>query len=297
LKNTFLQAMVVKTAIAALRVCVFLPYAGQMAVGGALGRLFLHLGKRRRHIARVNLRLCFPELSETARETLLRAHFIALGRGLIEASCAWWAGQRWRARHVRSEGLEYVRAAQSQGRAVILLSAHFTPIELSLLVEIPGACLTFRPHENPLLDDIIRRQREARGKRTISRNAIRDMLRVLKQNGVLWIAPDQSYAGSNSVNADFFGVPAATTTLVASLARKSGAAVVPFFVYREEEGARQYVLKLYPPLENFPEDDESRNAARLNHAIEAQARLVPAQYFWVHRRFKHSPNGDPYLKP
>jgi Kdo2-lipid IVA lauroyltransferase/acyltransferase len=287
-----IQIVLIKIAMGLLRLSVFLPHTWQMALGSGMGHLFFYFSRRRRHIARVNLRLCFPELSAPVREQYLRQHFAALGRGLMECTRAWWASPAWCARYVRTEGLEYVQHAQAQGRAVILLSAHFTAVELSLLVDIPTAHLTFRPHDNPILDAMITHNREARAKPTVSRNAIRSMLRVLKQGQVLWIAPDQSYAGSNSVTADFFGIPVATTTLVASLARKSNALVIPFFVYREHSG--HYVLSLQAPLENFPQDDEVSNATRLNHLIETQVRRVPSQYFWVHRRLKHSPMGNPY---
>ncbi|SEH06475.1 LpxL/LpxP family Kdo(2)-lipid IV(A) lauroyl/palmitoleoyl acyltransferase [Candidatus Venteria ishoeyi] len=277
-------------AIALLRLLTLLPYAWQMAVGTGLGQLFRRLSKRRVHIARRNLQLCFPEMPDNERETLLQAHFSALGQGLMEVGIAWWASPQWLARHVDTTGLEYVQQAQQAGKPVILLSAHFTPVELSLLVDIPGAGLTFRPHENPLLDYVITQSRQRRGKHTVSRNNIREMLRVLKQSGVLWIAPDQSYAGSNSTFAPFFGVPAATTTLLSLLVKRTGAVVVPFFVQKRESG--QYHLWLSSPLEDFAQADETRATTMINQAIESGVKRAPEQYYWVHRRFKHRPSEE-----
>jgi KDO2-lipid IV(A) lauroyltransferase len=120
---------------------------------------------------------------------------------------------------------------------------------------------------------------------------VRGLLRQLKNNQAVWYAPDQNYSGKQSVFAPFFGIAAATTSATARLAAASGAAVVPFFQERLP-GTRGYRLVLEPALEDFPGDDPAADTARVNAVIEEHVRRAPAQYLWVHRRFKTRPAGE-----
>jgi KDO2-lipid IV(A) lauroyltransferase len=285
--NKLLRDALTRLAIAVFWLLSRLPYSWQLALGRRVGRLFLRLSRRRRRIAETNLSLCYPGLNEAQRELLLQQHFEALGMGLFETAQAWWGSARWIEKYVFTEGLDYVRQAQSEQKPVILLSAHFTPVELSLLIDIPAARLTYRPHENPTLNAIIAHNRQRRGKQTIARTDIRQMLRILKDGGVVWIAPDQSYSGKTAVSAPFFGIPAATTSLISVLAKRTGAVIVPFFVYRQ--AAARYALKLCEPLRNLAELDEVEAATEVNQIIESMISCAPEQYFWVHRRFKNNP--------
>ena len=120
----------------------------------------------------------------------------------------------------------------------------------------------------------------------------RGILRALRRNEAIWYAPDQNHGGSNPVFAPFFGIPAATITATSRLARTSGAAVVPFIPTRLADGTG-YRLTLYPALEQFPGASPEVDSARINAFLEARIREQPAQYLWVHRRFKTRPDGQP----
>ncbi|WJW75265.1 LpxL/LpxP family Kdo(2)-lipid IV(A) lauroyl/palmitoleoyl acyltransferase [Thiohalobacter sp. IOR34] len=270
-----------------------LPYRWQMRLGRGLGALLFHTARRRRHIARTNLRLCFPELDEAARERLLRSNFAALGMGVVETAMSWWTPDARLRPLARIEGLEHLRAALAQGRGVILLSAHFMTLEIGgrlLALEAPFHVL-YREHKNPLFERVMRRARERHFEKAIPRDDMRGFLRSLKANMPVWYAPDQNYGREHSIFVTFFGIPAATISATHRLARISGAPVVPFFPERLADDAG-YRLRLLPALADFPSGDEAADTQRINDLIEAEIRRIPEQYLWVHRRFKTRPEGE-----
>jgi len=275
-----------------MRLVALLPYRVQMALGSGLGWFFYKFAPERRTFAEINLKMCFPELTEQARQQLLRDHFDALGKGMIETAIAWWTpASRLKKLH-SIKGLEHLDTALEKGKGVILLGAHFTTLEIGtrLLALHRSYTAMYRQHNNPLFDAIMRKRRESYFEATHERRDVRGTLRSLKNNKAVWYAADQDYGRKHSVFAPFFGVPAALITATARLAKLSGAPVVPFFQSRREDGSG-YDLHLLPPLENFPCGDDVADATATNHVIEEEIRQQPAQYLWVHRRFKTQPEG------
>ncbi|HWP94692.1 MAG TPA: LpxL/LpxP family Kdo(2)-lipid IV(A) lauroyl/palmitoleoyl acyltransferase [Gammaproteobacteria bacterium] len=270
-----------------LRLAVLLPYGWQLALGRLFGRLSWPFAERRRRLTNYNINLCLPELAEHERQALARRHFEALGIAFFEIGLCWWAAASRLRRLVRVEGLEHLEAARRLGRGVILLSAHFTTLEIGgrLLALFTPFHIMYKPNRNPLLEWIITRRRVAHFERAIPRDDVRLMLKSLKENMPVWYAPDQGYRGKYSAMVPFFGVPAPTNTATSRIARMSGAPVVPFFVERLP-GTAGYLLRLMPALENFPSDDPAADAERYNRLIEEHARRVPEQYLWAHNRFK-----------
>jgi KDO2-lipid IV(A) lauroyltransferase len=270
-----------------------MPYPLQMAIGRTLGRVMILLGHRRRRIAETNLGLCFPELDKPERKALLKDHFRSLGMGMVETAMSWWTPEARLKPLVRIEGLEHLEAALARGKGVILLSGHFTSLEIGgrLLALFAPFHVLYRRHKNPLFEATMKRARERNYEKAIPREDMRAMLRSLKQNMPVWYAADQDYGREKSVFAPFFGVPAATITATTRLAHSSCAAVVPFFQHRLEDNSG-YLLKLYPALENFPGESPEADAECLNRIIEERIREMPEQYLWVHRRFKTRPQGE-----
>lgn len=271
-----------------------LPYRWQLFSGRQLGKLAYRLAPRRRKIAAINLKLCFPELSESQQHDLVCRHFESLGMGLIETASAWWSSDEKLQSLGHFEGLEHLRMALTRGKGVILLSAHFCSLEMGsrLLTFHTPIHGTYRPHENPVLGFLMKTGREKHAEKIIPREAIRDMLRSLKANKPLWFASDQNFGHKHSVFAEFFGILAATNTTPLRLVQMSDAAVIPFFTQRLPEN-QGYKVLLLPPLTNFPSGDTLADARYLNHLIETQVRRAPEQYLWVHRRFKDRPEGEP----
>jgi len=279
-------------ALGLLRCLVWLPYRAQLAAGRLLGGLFRRLARRRSRIAAVNIALCFPELTPAAQRRLLRAHFAALGIGLVEMAMSWWESAERLQQLVRLDGLDHLQRALAQGRGVILLSAHFTTLEIGgrlLALSAPFHVL-YREHRNPVIERVMRNARIRNFDRAIPRHDLRAMRRSLRSNSPVWYAPDQDHGSRHSLFVPFFGIPAATITATSRLARMSGAAVVPFIPTRLADGSG-YRLTLYPALNEFPGNSLEADTARINALLEERIREQPAQYLWVHRRFKTRPPG------
>jgi len=270
-----------------------LPYRWKLLAGRQIGRIFYKLAPRRRQIANINLRLCFPNHSAIQHQQLLYRHFESLGMGLLEMLGAWWLPDAKIKPLGHIEGLEFLHTALKRGKGVILLSAHFTSLEigtrfLTMHTAIHGV---YRPHENPLIEYFMKKSRESRAEKAIPRDAVREILRSLKQNKSVWFATDQNFGHKPSVFANFFGIKAATNTAAVRLAKISGASIVPFFTQRLPDN-QGYKVILQPSLTNFPSNDDVRDATQINQLIETQTRHAPEQYLWVHRRFKDRPAGE-----
>lgn len=275
---------------------LLLPYRAQLWLGAGLGRLLAWLIPRRRRIAARNLELCFPELDSGERATLLQQHYRNLGIGIFETGIAWWWPDRRFARLLRFEGLEHLQKLGDRG--ALLLSLHLTSLEIGCSAISLKLCLDgmYRPNNNPVLDYVQRRGRERRVRtgRARPRDDLRGILKALRQGRILWYAPDQDYGPRRSIFAPLFGHKAATVTATARLAARTGAAVVPYTYFRRADGGG-YHIRVYTPLAAFPSGDDLTDATRINRLVEHYIRQCPAQYLWVHRRFKTRPPGEASL--
>ena len=271
-----------------------LPYTWQLTIGRRIGKIFHRLAGRRRSIAAVNLSLCLPELSASEREGIVAEQFVSMGIGVMEMATSWWTPGKRIKKLAHVDGLQHLQTALDKGKGVILLSAHFTTLEIGgrLLALHTPFHVMYREHKNAAFDQVIKSARIKHFGKAITRGDLRAVLRSLQDNIPVWYAPDQDYGREQSLFVPFFGIPAATITATSRLARISGAAVVPFFQARLPD-ARGYQLTLYPPLDNFPGESVAADTRRINSIIEARIREQPDQYLWVHRRFKTRPDGEP----
>jgi KDO2-lipid IV(A) lauroyltransferase len=280
--------------LAIVRLVGRLPYRAGQRLGRALGALTVHLPGERRHVARRTLDVCYPELDEAARTALLRATLRDLGLMFTEFAFAWFASDRALAGvPCALEGLEHLEACRRDGRGVLLVGAHFSHLELcarlvSQRIRIAGM---YRAMDDPVFEQAVLRARLRYADAMFLKEDLRRTVRHLKSGGTVWYAPDQDMRGKDSVFVPFFGVPAATITATHHLARLSGAAVIPFFHRRGPGGG--YTLRLEAPLAGFPGDDVVADTARVNESIERMVREAPAQYLWIHKRFKTRPEGTP----
>ena len=274
---------------------VRLPYRVLLALGRLVGRLMHVFMRERRDVAEVNLQLCFPQWTEERRRQVLRDNFESNGIALFEMAMAWWWPRQRLARLAHVEGLEHLHNAAAAGQGVVLVSLHFTTLELgaALLgqrVTIDGM---YREHRNPVFDLVQRRGRERHNAdaRAIEREDVRAMFKSLRSGRAIWYAPDQDYGRKASVFVPFFGVPAATVTATSAFARLGKAQVVPFTQTRLPD-AQGYRLTVHAPLADFPCGDETADALRINQWAEQAIEQQPEQYMWVHRRFKTRPEGE-----
>jgi len=270
----------------------FLPLPLLALVGQGLGMLFYALGRERRKVARTNLRLCFPELGDAARERLLRQHFRAFGRSIVERGISWWSrGERIR-RLVRVEGLEHMQALQ--GKPVIMLAPHFVGLDMGgsrVALDFHAASM-YSKQKNPVLDRLLLhgRQRFNAPYLFSRQDNVRQVVKVMRRGVPFYYLPDMDFGPRDSIFVPFFGVPAATITGVSRLASLARAVVVPV-VTRQLSWGRGYVLTYYPAWENFPTSDVAADTRRVNAFIEARVREMPEQYYWLHKRFKTRPAG------
>ncbi len=281
-----------------MRLLLLLPYAWQLRLGRGVGALLYRLGRRRRHIAEINLALCFPDLDDAARERLLRAHFASLGMSVVETALCWWGDDDRLRSLCRYDGLEHLEAALARGKGVIVYVGHFTDIELGvrlLALAVPSLRVSFRRHNNPLFREIQTRAHRRFVADLVPNDDMRRLLRTLRAGHPLYYLPDQDYHGRLSAFVEFFGRPASTTTATTHICRRTGAAVVPMLPERLPD-AEGYRLTIYPALDGFPGEDEVEDTQRLMSILEGQIRRIPEQYLWVHRRFKTPPPGgvSPY---
>jgi KDO2-lipid IV(A) lauroyltransferase len=268
-----------------------LPWPLQRGLGRALGGVLRPLLGERRRIAARNLALCFPALDDAARASLLRQHFAELGIGLFEFARAWWGSVAPLRRGLQVDGLEHVEAARAGGRGVIVISGHFTTLEICgrlLCDHVPLAGM-YRPHAQAAMEWAVKHGRLRYAAAMFGRDELRPALRHLKQGGLLWFAPDQDTRRGDSVFVPYFGRPASSLTSTHQLARLSGAAVLAFAHVRRPDGG--YTLRLSPAFADFPSEDAVADTSRVMAAIEGMVRAAPAQYLWIHRRFKRQPNG------
>jgi Kdo2-lipid IVA lauroyltransferase/acyltransferase len=270
-----------------LRLLALLPFPAMVFLGRALGSGMRHLPLRFVRTARRNIDLCLPELGPRERVKLLNRHFQSLGIALLEIPLAWWITPRRLAKIVDFHGVEHLHAAIARNQGVILLTAHFTSLEMAgrILLSVAPVGFLYRPTKNAVLAYALKRFRCGYGGYPIPRDDIRAFISALKHNQCVWYAPDQSYRKKGAQMVTMFGIPAATNTLTSRLARMTGATVLPYFLQRLP-GSQGYRAVIHPPLENFPSEDPVADAERFNRMIEAQIRLAPEQYLWIHRRFK-----------
>jgi len=284
-------------AIGVMRAVAWLPLAGLVAVGSVVGQLYYWLAPGRRRVGEINLRIAFPDLSSAKLRELNRAGFRNLGVGLFELGLAWWETDRVLAMY-ETDGLEHLQAAQQRGSGVIILTAHFTCLEVGgpiLNQHVPFQAVYKAPH-NPLFAAFMAHARAGYTHAIINYHKPIGLIKGLKKGHAMWYAPDQDFGQKDTVFVPFFGVPATALTAPARIAKISGAAVVPYYIARKPRG-RGYRLTFLPPLQNFPCNDPEQDALVINRVIEKMILQNPRQYLWSHKRYKNRPDGRRGMYP
>jgi len=278
-----------------------LPLNSGIALARVMARFGLWFPKLRRTGER-NLELAFPDLAEAERRELLLGSFENLGRLLAVFSRFNKArGERLKDL-IECKGLEHLDAAMQRQRGVILFTGHIGAWELSSfglsLFDHPLSFLV-RRIDNPKIEAMVDRARRSLGNRTIEKtSAAREMLQILRDGGTLGILVDLNTLDREAIFVDFFGTPASTTFIVAKLALRTGAEVLPVFAPWDEHQKR-FILIIDEPLRIEPTGDEDEDVRRLTQeytrVVEAYVRRYPDQWLWIHRRWKTRPSGAPEI--
>lgn len=273
-----------------------LPDRWKFPVGRFLGRTLYRFSVKRRRLAQANIRLCFPEKTAQEQQAILESHFESLGIGLMEMTIVWWGDHKKNHAHARERervifiGEENLQAAQQQGKGVLILTPHFTTLELTglFISFLTNYHAVYRPHDNPLMDHLIAKGRsitfdDGQEVEPIANSNTRRMLKVLRAGLSMVLLPDQRYRAKGHVVVDFFGHTTKSNPATSKIAKLTGSAVVPIFTRRLPNN--QYEVEFLPALKNFPSGDDVADTLRLHHLYEAEIRQNPSQYLWVHNRW------------
>lgn len=264
---------------------------------GVLAPLATRLARSRADVVRTNLALAFPELSNTEREALLRRHFRLLAQSVVDRGLLWFGPASTIINTTPIQGLEHLDTLLASQRRIILLAPHFIGLDAAatrLTLFLRESATMYTPQSDPDIDAMVR---TGRGRfntvHLVSRkDGIRGLLRFLRRGIPVYYLPDMDFGRSGATFVPFFGVPAATLLATAQIARTWDAVVVPI-ISRLDDETGHYHIDVLPPLDDFPGDQDNEAAtARLNQLIEQWVRVDPAQYYWVHRRYKTRPDPD-----
>jgi KDO2-lipid IV(A) lauroyltransferase len=275
----------------------FLPLGAQAAIGNALGSVLYWLIPERRRVTRINLAKCFPQMDAAARERLARAHFRAFTRSFVERGLLWWAPRARIERLIRLEGLEHLRALGDA--PAILFVPHFVGLDAGgtrIAIDVNVVAM-FARQKDPRFTRLLARGRTRFGdQRMVSRQeGVRAAIQAMRRDKrPFYYLPDLDHGPRNAVFVPFFGVPAATVPGLSRIAKLAGARVLPC-VTRMLPGGRGYLARIEAPWEDFPTDDVAADTRRMNAYIEKVALEIPAQYLWMHKRFKTRPPGEARL--
>ena len=281
-------------ALGFMRALSWLPLPVLALIGSGIGMLFYWLHAGRRRIVRRNITACFPDCTPREQTRLVRQHYRAAGQATLDETVAWFASSSRLRRLVRFRGREHYDAALAAKRNIILLAPHFVGLDIGgirLSMERPMVSV-YRHPKNELLADVMLRARGRFGGHLVEHNKPFTTLVRMVRNGLpLYYLPDQDAGRRNSVFAPFFGVPAATFSVLPRLAHMTNAVVIACWT-RQLPFGRGYEVSFRAPIENFFTDDALADTTRMNREIEECVKEAPAQYFWLHKRFKTRPEGE-----
>jgi Kdo2-lipid IVA lauroyltransferase/acyltransferase len=281
--------------LAVLWVLHWLPLGLLAALGRGLGGLLHALAGERQRIALRNITLCFPEQSSAEHAALAREHFAWLGRSLLERSLLWYASPARLKRLIHVEG--DVLLAERSERPVMWLVPHFMALDVAgaavLLFQKRKGISIYQEQSDAVMDAAIRRGRLRLGNAEIfpRDGSGKALFRAIRRGDAFFNLPDMDFGERDAAFVPFFGVPAATLLAPSRLARALDMVVQPVIAETLPGGAG-YRVRFMPPWRDFPSDDAVADTTAMNAWIETEIRRRPAQYLWVHKRFKTRPPGD-----
>ncbi|MDO4641424.1 MAG: lipid A biosynthesis lauroyl acyltransferase [Neisseria sp.] len=272
-----------------------LPFPVIQKIGAIAGRISYYAVAPRRRIGQINLAKCFPEWTQAQRDIVLKQHFEHMGKLLVEYGLYWYGDAGRLKSLVRYQDKHYLDEALAAGEKVILLYPHFTAFEMAVYAlnqDVPLISMYSHQKNKALDDQILQGRHRYDNVFLIGRTeGLRAIIKQMRKSAAPFLyLPDQDFGRKDSVFADFFGIPTATIAGLGRIASMTGAKVIPAIPTRQSDGT--VVLRFYPAWADFPTDNAETDAQRMNDFIEARIRENPAQYYWLHKRFKTRPEGD-----
>lgn len=256
--------------------------------------------KRRRHVATVNLKKCFPDWSDEQVEQTIRTHVRYFSHALFDRSLFWFGDMAALKLNIVLDDAHYFDAALAQNRPIIILAPHFVGLDVggSRLNCDHEMSSMYQRQSNPVFDALIKEGRSRSGHVHLftRQDGVRGLIKTLRNKVVMYYLPDMDFGIKDAIFAPFFGVQAATLNALPKLAQITNALVVPCVTRIDKDalarGETLYRTQFYPAWDNHSSDNESAAVVQMNRFIEARIMEEPAQYLWLHKRFKTRPIGE-----
>lgn len=276
-----------------------LPLKLSLKAGEILGLLLFYLWKSRRKIAIDNLAKSISAhalvISEPV-EKIIKDNFKNLGKSFVEVIKIYFGLGRKLIDSVSVEGMEYFQSAQKKGKGILFITGHCGNWELLAIASsanLSGISVVARPIKNPYINSLVENVRQKHGNSVIyKRGALKAIIKTMKHNGCVGILMDQAVIPEEGYRIDFLGRGAWTTKMPALIARKTGAAVLPAFIHRTDRG---HEMKIYPEIELSQSDDMEiaviEDTRKFSGFIEQHIKEHPAEWLWMHRRWKRVKQG------
>ncbi|MBC7716804.1 MAG: lipid A biosynthesis acyltransferase [Pseudorhodobacter sp.] len=273
----------------------WLPLPLLAAMGRTVGRALHFFATSRRLVALRNVELCFPEQTPAQREALVREHFQWLGRSIVERGLLWYAPVARLKRLIHVEG--NVTLAERSAQPVMWLVPHFMGLDVAgaatQLFQKQHVGSIYQAQSDPVMDAAMRagRLRFKQGEVFARSDSARPLIRAIKRGDAFFNLPDMDFGARDAAFVPFFGVPTATLLAPSRMARALDMVVQPV-VTEMLPGGQGYRVRFLAPWAHFPTADALADTAAMNRWIETEIRALPAQYLWVHKRFKTRPEGE-----
>ncbi len=278
-----------------MRFLAMWPLRALRMLGQALGLLLWALARSRRRIVRTNLQLCFPDKSASDIAQLARDHFVNFAQSLIDRAWLWHAPLSTVQSRLHWVGSSEAFAQLDAEGPRIVFAPHFVGLDagglaLTLRAAKPVAFI-FVPQHNPLMDAWVNRgrQRTGRVKPYFRHEGVKQIMTGLRHGEMLHLSPDMDFGPEESIFVPFMGVTAATVPSLSRFARLGRAQVLMLVTRMTPQG---YEMHLQAAWDHFPTENVEADTARMNDALAMAIVQSPAQYYWVHKRFKTRPEGQ-----
>jgi len=284
-----------RAGIVFMQVMALLPLSWIRALGAGLGWVLYVLVGSRRRVVQSNLSLCFPERSEAERRKLTQQTFVYFAQAFMDRAWLWHAPKSWVQRRVQLSGAIHELAGTDP---TVIFLPHFIGLDAAwagVALRVPRLSTTiYTDQSNKLVDQWILRGRQRFGHlRLFGRiDGVKPIVAALREGQPLYLLPDMDFGAEDSVFVPFYGVPTATVPSLSRFARLGRAKVVPLLPRMTAMG---YEVQVLPAWDDFPGDDPVADTALMNARLQDYIATMPAQYYWVHKRFKTRPEGDPSL--
>ncbi len=278
-----------------LRGLGYLPLPWLRALGAGLGVVLMAVIPSRRRVVQTNLRVCFPHLTQGERDTMMRQTFVCFAQAWLDRSWLWH----------RSAACIQTRVALlgdvntlSDEVPTVLFAPHFMGLDVgwtALTLNLPLHFTTiFTPQSNAAVDAWVAKGRQRFGQVRLFRreDGVKPIVSALRQHELLYLLPDMNFGPSESIFVPFYGEQAATVPSLSRFAKLGRARVVPVITRMTQTG---YEVVVHSAWTDFPTDDAQADTATMNQRLEVFINDMPAQYFWVHKRFKTRPEGAPSI--